>query len=348
MKLARLTINLFGLLLATTGLAGIARRVRHRNSGKRLHILEYHGVSEDGLETEGIISQQRFLQHIRYLKRNYRVSSHLEASHFLKGEYSPSRDLVLITFDDGYANNFTAAWPVLAQESVPAIVFLTTGFLDGTPLWFDVARRSLETLQSLHGTQLPDLLAKLRLDTTRGTGRSSVDQVVEHLKSLPEDRRVRAVEELQDESGSPKDLSRPVLWSQVLKMHRAGIEIGGHTVTHPILSKLSKKRQEEEIMGCWARIYDATGIDSTAFAYPNGSMIDFNEDTFAVLHSSRFAVAMTTHRGSNLPGSDPYSLRRIGVGSDSTWLLSARLSGLLDHELRRWLPRRNRHRGRSS
>ena len=132
-------------------------------------------------------------------------------------------------------------------------------------------------------------------------------------------------------------------WEQVRALAAGGVEIGCHTVSHPILSSLSAIRQREEIAGARDRIAEKTGLRPTLFAYPNGSERDFDERTIAILRAEGFTAACTTSRGPNRRGADPYRLKRISVGSDTPAVLTARLSGLFDDQVRAYLPASVRH-----
>ena len=121
-------------------------------------------------------------------------------------------------------------------------------------------------------------------------------------------------------------------------MQDGGIEFGGHTVTHPILSQLPSELQKSEIVTCRQRIEQETGVPPVSFAYPNGSIKDYTKETTKIVRQAGYLAACTTRKGSNPPGCDRFALRRIGVGSDPTWVLEARLSGLFDEEVRNLIP----------
>jgi peptidoglycan/xylan/chitin deacetylase (PgdA/CDA1 family) len=135
----------------------------------------------------------------------------------------------------------------------------------------------------------------------------------------------------------------PLTWVQVRELAAYGVEIGCHTVTHPILASLSLERQREEIAGAKERIAQTVGKVPTLFAYPNGADSDFDDVTIGVLDDNGFEAACTTARGPNRPGDDPFRLKRISVGSDSPALLSARLCGMLDDNVRALLPESWQH-----
>jgi peptidoglycan/xylan/chitin deacetylase (PgdA/CDA1 family) len=291
-------------------------------------------VSGDGAEPEGTVSAARLRRHLRYLKRHFRLISLSDAVASLATPGALTEDMLVVTFDDGCHGNYAHAWPVLRSEGVPATVFVTTAFVDGHALWFDVARRALQTART-DGGRLPEGLERdlvAAVGATQAAG--AVEDVVEALKRLPAERREALVARMADEVSSPLAPARALSWAEVREMGQAGLEIGCHTVSHPILAGLPPRRQEEEILGSAARIEAETGVRPTLFAYPNGTDRDFDRGTTDILRAGGFRAACTTLRGSNRPGCDPFTLRRVGVGAEPSFVLAARLAGAFDEEVR--------------
>ncbi len=338
MSLRRLAVRAVSLLARATGLTRIERRRRHRRGDFRLYLLEYHDVAAGG-EKEGTISPERFRRHLRYLRRRFRPLTLAAAATELETAGGLERDLAVITFDDGYAGNYEDAWPVLRDEEIAATVFLTTGFLYGTELWADFARRAIDAAR-----QKPPAVGAAAENLLRGALGSwppaeTTDRITRRLKYRPPAQRDRALAELRDSSLELAPAARPLTWDQAREMLAGGVELGGHTVSHPILSTLEPGAQEEEILGSRQRIAEATGVEPLTFAYPNGSARDYDRHTVEILRRAGFRAACTTRRGSNRPGCDRLTLKRIGIGSDPLAVLEARLAGLFDEKVRSWLGR---------
>ena len=244
-------------------------------------------------------------------------------------------DLVVLTFDDGYAGTFDGAWPVLRDEAVPATVFVTTGFLDGEELWFDVVRRSLAVAASRRLDAA--LEADLRVALGAWPWRGDPEDAVEKCKYLPAPERERLVTALRAACAPLPPSARPLGWDEVRALQRGGIEIGCHTVGHPILALLPPAAQAAEIERARDRIAAETGARPTLFAYPNGTPRDFDDTTVATVRAAGFAAACTTVRGANVVGADPLRLRRLGVGAEPWPMLAARLAGLFDARVRGWV-----------
>jgi len=313
---------------AATGFVGLGaahaqRRLRRRRGDHRVFMLEYHDVGPDGPVDEGTVSASRFRAHLRYLRRYHRLVSLSEAVALLAQADGLHEDVVVITLDDGYAGTFEYAWPVLRDEGVPATVFLTTGFLDGTPLWFDVAARCVRAARRSG-------LDAWSVARGYGTGASHAPRdLVAWMKRLPTERRRALLGDLEARCPELPPARRPLTWEQVKAM-RGDLEIGAHTVTHPILTSSNALEQREEIERSRMRIAECTGASPIFFAYPNGGAGDFDETTVTCVRDAGFVAACTTVRGSNRSGCDRFTLRRLGVGEEPCLLLAARLGGLFD------------------
>ncbi len=335
MKLRRLAVRTVSAAAAGSGLTRLERRRRHRRGDFRLYVLEYHEVAA-GVEREGTVSTERFRRHLRYLKRRFRIETLASAAARLEAG-GLDRDLAVITFDDGYAGNYRAAWPVLRAEEIPATVFLTTGFLDGAELWFDFARRALDAARRTPPAVEPTAADLLRDALGSWPPAEPVERVMRRLKYRPPAQRDRALAALRDAGMALAPAARPLAWEQAREMMAGGVELGCHTVSHPILSTLEPAAQEAEIRGSRRRIAEAVGREPQTIAYPNGSARDYDRHTVEILRRADFRAACTTRRGSNRPGCDRLTLKRIGIGSDSLAVVEARLAGLFDEAVRSWL-----------
>ena len=339
MTLRRRLVDGLARSVALTGVPALLRRRRHRRRDFRVYILEYHDFCQhDAEEHEGVVSVARLRRHLRHLKRDFRLVTVAQAAEALARGLD--EDLMVITCDDGYATNLELAWPVLREEDVAATIYVTSGFVDGEPLWFDFGRRALSALR-----QSPEKLSTSGRETlARVVGPELATHLdpgatVRYLKSVPGKDRHAVLDVLADLDLDLLPGPTPLTWDQVRELGEAGLEIGAHTVTHPILSRLPAAEQEREIVGSRERIEEATGIRPTTFAFPNGSAEDFGTETVEILRCQGFVANCTTIRGSNASGCDPMTLKRLGIGSDSNALLTARLSGLFDEGLRRLLPK---------
>lgn len=313
--------------MARMGVTEALAAWRRRRGDFRVFILDYHEVTAGPEEPEGSVSADRFRNHLQYLGERYDIVSLSRAVGLLTDGNSLDRDLLVITLDDGYVGNYEHAFDTLRRHNVPATVFVATGFIDGQPLWTNVARRTFADARHL---ELPEPLAG-ELERLAPAWKRGLADPVEALKRLAPHARDSFIDRVLDITGRPHDLARAMSWDQLAELSAAGMEIGCHTVNHPILPTLSPAEQREEIGRARDRIAEMIGIAPTVFAYPNG---DYDQASIDAVRELGFTAACTTRRGFNLPGCDRFRLARIGIGADSNHLIAARLSGLLDHQLR--------------
>lgn len=280
--------------------------------GRVFQVLTYHRVSPHADGVFNPTPPSVFEMQVRHLARYYNVLTAGQAARRAKAGTLPRR-AVCITFDDGYEDNYLHAFPILRKYGLTATVFVSTGPMEtGTPLWHDRVFGAFALTRQTTAQVDGDTL---RL-TTRMERWDGAKRFVAQVRRLSEGERIAAVDALGAELGvSPKrawDRTPMLSWAQVREMAEAGIEIGAHTVTHPILSLLPPDRQDQEIRNSVDTVDKQVGARPGAFAYPNGRAEDFDETTVGILKALRIPAAYTTNFGTNGPGSDPYRLKRGG------------------------------------
>jgi peptidoglycan/xylan/chitin deacetylase (PgdA/CDA1 family) len=198
------------------------------------------------------------------------------------------------------------ALPILQRHQTPATFFVATGFLDGGCMWNDAV---IEVVRNAPGDRLNLSRAGFGvLDIACPVRRRAViDMLIAALKYLPADERIDRVKRMA-RSFTPTMLSS----DQLLALHRAGMTIGAHTVSHPILSSISNAEARAEIADSRARLQDIIQAKVSLFAYPNGKPgRDFEERHAAMLRSQGFDAAVTTAWGAARAGTDPFYLPRF-------------------------------------
>lgn len=282
-------------------------------SGKDAHlsILIYHRVlpKPDPMIPDEL-DAETFGTHMDALAEDFSVLPLGEAIERLETGSLPSRS-ACITFDDGYANNATVALDILRDRSLTACFFISTGFTGGKCMWNDIV------IEAFRNTTMTELdmtgmgLGSYSLGTTADR-RDAVSDVLPRLKLLDPVKRGEVVEEIL--SVTKVDRPRGMMMSpeQIRQLHDAGMEIGGHTVSHPILATIDEDAAVREIAGCRDELNGILGQPVELFAYPNGRPeVDFTLRDVGIVRRLGFKAAVTTSKGTSRRGTDPYLLPRF-------------------------------------
>lgn len=297
---------------------------RHRD--RRLMILTYHRVLplKDPLNP-GETDANLFRVHMDYLARHFTVLPLPHAVDQLLSGKLPALAAV-ITFDDGYSNNYHVARPILQRFGLTASFFIATGLLGNGRMFNDIVIESIRQCQS---TSLDLSTLNLgRHDVSDTAGRvQAIAAVIERLKYQPMNSRIDAAGQIAELTGA--DLSERIMMTaeEVLQLHRDGMDIGAHTVNHPILARLTPAEARSEIEGSFGFLRELTGEKPSSFAYPNGRPgSDYADIHVAMVRDAGFALAVSTVPGSASSAADRYQLPRIGIWSASDWKLTANLA----------------------
>jgi peptidoglycan/xylan/chitin deacetylase (PgdA/CDA1 family) len=246
----------------------------------------------------------------------------------LKAGSLPQRALA-ITFDDGYADNFEVATPILKRHGLCATFFIATGFLDGGRMWNDsviesVRRTPLHTL-ALQQLGVPGLM-------NMAVGRvaekqEAITRIIRAIKYLPVPQRLTLTQELAvlAQATLPTDLM--MTGEQVRAMRRAGMQIGAHTVSHPILAKLSDHETQDEIRNSKHHLEDLLDEPVTLFAYPNGKPgQDYSPRSVQIAKDLGFEAAVSTAWGACNARTDLFQIPRFTPWDTGRWQFAARMA----------------------
>jgi peptidoglycan/xylan/chitin deacetylase (PgdA/CDA1 family) len=297
--------------------AGAFAPFRAANRGRVL-ILTYHRFSRgrDLLATPAA----DFDAHLRYLKEHYTlVPLSRVAAHYAGARELPAR-AACVTIDDGFADAYEIAFPLLQRHEVPATLFVITDFLDGRAwMWTDKLRHvalatSAERLNAEVGGRSFDIRLAGRDSRIGAAGR-----VNSELKRLAPREREEAIERIAAAHGvtlpsRPPAAFGPVTWEQARELDAGGVEIGSHTVSHPILTTTDDAQLAAELRGSRVRLEAELGHAVELFCYPNGAC-----DARVRRETERagYLCAVTTEHGLNeRRAADPLTLRRVPAESD--------------------------------
>jgi len=284
-------------------------------------ILLYHRVTELPLDPQLLsVTPEHFGEHLDILRKSFNPISLRQLVVGLQRGRLPAR-AVVVTFDDGYFDNLVNAKPLLRRHDVPATVFIATGYLDcDREFWWDEVERLL-----LHGRKLPEVLcvnidgqmfrwdlgqAANRMDgwleQNRAWNVASLGEDVgprqrlyaslcELLRPLTDEVRqsaIAAIREWAGEPATPRSSHRALLPDEVVQLAEGSdVEVGAHTVTHPVLSALPVAAQHQEVVRSRARLEDILNEQVTSFSYPYGTYADYSAATVDAVKAAGFACA---------------------------------------------------------
>jgi peptidoglycan/xylan/chitin deacetylase (PgdA/CDA1 family) len=322
----------------TSGIGSLRRTARRVANlfVPRTIILLYHRVAELPSDPQLLsVTPQHFADQLEILRKQYRPIS-------LQKTDKPLRRSVVVTFDDGYADNLWNAKPLLERYDVPAAVFVTTGYVgQDREFWWD----QLETLL-LERKRLPEML-QLNINGgirqwELGTSANYDEDAYNHYRSwnvsekndpsprqfvyrslhqllrpMPEREQRKVLNQLRDLASAPSSspsTSRPLSSAEVIELDKGGlVEVGSHTVTHPVLSSLSSETQSSEIEHSKTDLEEMLGRPVTSFAYPYGTRSDYSQETVAAIRRAGYHRACSNFAGFVGPDTDRFQLPRFVV-----------------------------------
>jgi len=308
--LAAATANHLGLLDAYTFF-------RRKLTKSQVVILMYHRVSpsKDNWSLEPL-SPQTFERQIEYFCRKYEILDLGELVQFIQQGKSLPQKAMVITFDDGYKDNYLYAYPILKKYHIPAIIFLTTGHIGtGKLFWWDKVSYVIQ--QTNVGQLNLDELGNYSLQSELDKSHASFI-ITERLKKLPEGKKERLIEKLLSTAAVelPPNLGKELIlsWDEVVEMSNNGISFGAHSVNHPILTNMPLEQAKWEIIQSKKDIEGRICKEVITFSYPNG---DFSPEIAKFIQESGFSCAVSVLPGKLISSKDnPYELSRIGAIED--------------------------------
>lgn len=262
---------------------------------------------------------EEFDWQIGYLKQNFELITPADLE---RVRSRPRSQYVMVTFDDGYRDNYEAAYPVLKSHGVPATFFLATGFLDRPHIsWWDEVAWMIRTTTRdfLDGPEwLSDPLLVDHLNPQR-----TIRCLLKIYKTLSNERTPEFLEWLGEETGCGRCPTRLaynqwMTWDMVRQMRSDGMHFGAHTVNHPILARLPADAQLHEIRESRRRIEEELSEPVLAFSYPVGGVTSCNTDTLNCLKDEGFEWAFRYGIGfrSN-PFEAPLQIPRLAIESST-------------------------------
>jgi peptidoglycan/xylan/chitin deacetylase (PgdA/CDA1 family) len=315
----------------------IAQNVKNRFMPRAM-ILLYHRVAELQSDPQLLsVSPQHFCEHLEVLRKYYKAISLKELVEALH-DGNISRNSFVITFDDGYADNLYKAKPLLESYNIPATFFVTTGYIGrNREFWWD----ELENVM-LGTPELPDQLTLeingqtycWQLEKDVGSACSDENwhvlmparpksseiayrELAKSLRIIERDDKEALLAKLFTWAGLNREV-RPdyrALGTEEVRMLADGglVEVGAHTMTHPVLSSLTLNAQRVEIARSKQKLEEMLNLPVTGFSYPFGGRGDFTTETVRLVRDIGFNCACSNYPGYVRWGTDPFELPRFLV-----------------------------------
>ncbi|HEX6136690.1 MAG TPA: polysaccharide deacetylase family protein [Casimicrobiaceae bacterium] len=266
-----------------------------------------------------------FHERLRWIREWFNVLPLEDAVAALARGSLPERALA-ITFDDGYADNYDAALPILREHGLPATFFVATAFLDGGRMWNDTV---IEAIRRASGSPLDLSLLGLGVHALGSieARRRTIDALLARLKYLAPDERLARAEAIASSAGGRLAGDLMMTSEQVRALAAAGMGIGGHTMTHPILARSDAPTARREIADGRDALEAIIRQPVRLFAYPNGKPgADYAAEHVEMVRGLGFAAAVSTSPGAARAGSSAFELPRFTPWEASAGIWGYRLA----------------------
>lgn len=298
----------------------------------RLIIVTYHYVRDlpntPFPRIKGLLTGE-FAGQVERLMERYEMAGWDSLTAFLRGEYTPRRDLCYLTFDDGFKDHYANVLPILAEKRLTAGFFPITACLETA--WVAPVHKNHFLMAALDFQDLYQRFVRLVREVAPGSSLEVDPHLVRQLyrwdepevaaykyfvnHALGPEIRERVLDLLFAEAlGDQRPFAAELYmsWKELQEMQRLGMTIGGHSHRHRPLSSLSQGEQRHELQSCHQLLLErCPELKAPPFCYPYGNPQSFTEQTAALVREAGFSAAMTTISGWNYPGASPYLLHRV-------------------------------------
>ncbi|MCB2173673.1 polysaccharide deacetylase family protein [bacterium] len=323
---------------------GILRLLRYLLLRDKAVVLMYHRVLGDGERARSfshpgiIVAGDSFAMQMAYLREQFTVltlDDFLAALHG-NGPFPPGS--CLITFDDGWLDNYRNALPIMQREGLPATVFLPVAYIGtGKVFWREQACAVLCGAAREHGGKGAQLLGALGLerlaDLPPAESTAAIQEYLNGLKNFAIDRREAVLAEIdayaQTMAADEDAVDRFIDWDQAREMQECGISFGSHGFSHYLLTQLDYAAVTEEACSSRQAIQAELNRQVRALSYPNGN---YDDRITEIVAEVGYAAAFTVESGPVASGDDPYRVKRVSIHEDMTRsraLFLARILGVI-------------------
>jgi peptidoglycan/xylan/chitin deacetylase (PgdA/CDA1 family) len=316
---------MYALGCATLHRAGLFDWLLRRQQGGVL-VLMYHGIrvraGAGGLTNyvQKNVERDEFARQMRLLSSRCNVIGMSEAAERLATAAPLRPRSVVVTFDDGYRNNYDHAWPICRELGIPFTLYVVTGFVDRQmPLWMDQVEFGLRnTARTEVEIEIGGQTYRQSLRTRRERHRADavLRGALKRLAGPPLEDKLAELDALlcAGPAGAEWDALAPCTAEMLREMASSGlVEIGAHMVAHESVARMRPIDAAADLAHAKSTIEAWVGRPCRHFAYPFGRGIDFSSATEALVRAAGYSSAVTTVEGVNRTASNVFALRRVGV-----------------------------------
>jgi len=303
--------------LVYSGIAYLYYLVKIKNKQDRCRVLVYHRIRPDEAVVPSLagsmnVAVNDFEKQIKFIQKYFHVLSLEQITDIIKEKKSFPPRALAITFDDGYRDNYTMAFPILKAHSIPATIFVTTGYINtNRTFWWD----AVEMIVERTAPELLNQFFKGKFYFKPGIPKNN-DYVtlLQYFNSIPAAERADILEGLIKQCENVTELRYQNLsWDEIMEMDKHGVAFGSHTVSHAIASEISKVQLVQEIVESKQVLENRLKKQVHSFAYPRGAAADYNDEVIQILKDSGYTCAVTNIKGINYAEDDLYRLKRSGI-----------------------------------
>lgn len=273
-----------------------------------------------------VVSPEMFESQLVFLKNSYRIMS-LEdlATRIASGEAFPPKSAV-ITFDDGWRDNYDYAFPILRRLDIPATIFLTVDYIGTEKLFWperiialidSIAAKSA-AYPDFSGSGFPQGVTDLisRIEATVGESRDeAAGELIEYVKFVDRGKRDELIARLETATGTLPKQRVMLNWDEVREMQQGGVSFGSHGLSHEIMTEIDEDHQRSELVASRATIEERLNAACLTLAYPNGN----HDDRIRRLaQEAGYSCAVAVRPGAVEGGADPYALNRFNLHENTS------------------------------
>ncbi len=300
---------------------------------KKILVLLYHEIRPPRNRFEAAVSPDNFERQIRFVRRHFEIIPVSRMMEFMVGRVKIRKPVAVITFDDGYKDNFTTAYPILKKLGAPAIIFTTVGSVGNkNRMWTSVVEDlfgrtpkkevELSSLPSGRVFEWPDEgEEKLR----------ACHEIKAEMKKVPDTVRQAILDELraklevqEDSCGSGEEM---LSWDDIRELGKGPlIEIGSHSLTHRMLAKLPSAEMIYELRESGKKLREEAGIEVRYVSYPGNS---YNAEVQKCAADAGYQAGFAVDRRLNGLNENRFGLRRVHIEDDPMYVFQAEISLLV-------------------